>query len=536
MALRKALLYLLSTQVIVACLASPLAAQTLRIDAPAGGSVAAPGQTVTVSVTASGATFSQVGIVAENPIDFSNLLTAPPYQFQIVIPTTTPAGTYHLTALGTAGQGSLVESQPVTIYVEPAANPVGISIQPVSLIFDAQGQQVPLQVVASYSGDVVQDVSGSSQWSYSSSDPAVVSVDPNGVVTAAGPGTASISVSYARAASAAVLASVRPLTLTAAPASLTFDDTNLGATSTAQSVNVTNTSGISLSVMSAAISGDFTEADHCSGKTLVAGGVCSIDVTYAPASAGQAGGQLTLVNSIDIVPLTVQLSGTGVSTTAATLLANLSRNAFPLPMGAPLSAGQSGIEYSLSVQNVAAVSFSGTATVTETLPAALTLTSLSGEGWTCSVSLAQCSRSDALGAFQGYPQLTAVVSVSENAPPTIESSATLSYTSGAGTAIYTATDSALVLPLMQTIAFGPLNNQTMGVAPFLISAVASSGLPVTFTSTTLDVCTVAGSVVTVIAIGNCSITASQPSDGDVPAAPSVTQAFVVSAAWQTITF
>jgi hypothetical protein len=88
----------------------------------------------------------------------------------------------------------------------------------------------------------------------------------------------------------------------------------------------------------------------------------------------------------------------------------------------------------------------------------------------------------------------------------------------------------------QTITFGPLNNATMGVAPFTISASASSGLPVTFASTTLSVCTVSGTTVTVIAVGTCSITANQPGDTNYSAATGVARSFIIAAEAQTITF
>jgi hypothetical protein len=89
----------------------------------------------------------------------------------------------------------------------------------------------------------------------------------------------------------------------------------------------------------------------------------------------------------------------------------------------------------------------------------------------------------------------------------------------------------------QTITFAPLNNITYGVAPFGIGAAASSGLTVTFASTTLTVCTVNVATVTILATGNCSITAGQAGNGTYAPAPPVTQTFTVSnIASQTITF
>ena len=82
----------------------------------------------------------------------------------------------------------------------------------------------------------------------------------------------------------------------------------------------------------------------------------------------------------------------------------------------------------------------------------------------------------------------------------------------------------------QTITFGPLGSVTFGTAPFAINATASSGLTVSFASTTPGVCTVSGSTVTVVAVGTCSITASQAGNSIYAAAIPVIQAFTVSAA------
>ncbi len=88
----------------------------------------------------------------------------------------------------------------------------------------------------------------------------------------------------------------------------------------------------------------------------------------------------------------------------------------------------------------------------------------------------------------------------------------------------------------QTITFGPLANQVYGAPPFNVSATASSGLPVSFTSLTTAVCTVSGSTVTLVAGGTCGIRASQGGNVDYLAATPITQSFVVTKATQTISF
>jgi hypothetical protein len=79
----------------------------------------------------------------------------------------------------------------------------------------------------------------------------------------------------------------------------------------------------------------------------------------------------------------------------------------------------------------------------------------------------------------------------------------------------------------QTITFGGLPNQAFGVAPFTVSATASSGLAVSFGSATPAVCTVSGATVTLVATGACTIHAVQPGNGDWAAAPPVNQSFQV---------
>ena len=84
---------------------------------------------------------------------------------------------------------------------------------------------------------------------------------------------------------------------------------------------------------------------------------------------------------------------------------------------------------------------------------------------------------------------------------------------------------ALLTP--QTITFPPLTNQPYGTPPFTISATASSGLAVVFSSATPSVCTVSGTTVTLLAVGICTIHANQPGNGTYSAAPQVAQSFSV---------
>jgi YVTN family beta-propeller protein len=76
----------------------------------------------------------------------------------------------------------------------------------------------------------------------------------------------------------------------------------------------------------------------------------------------------------------------------------------------------------------------------------------------------------------------------------------------------------------QSITFPPITEQVVGV-PLSLRASASSGLPVSFKSTTHTVCTVTGITATFLAEGFCAITATQAGNNTYAAAAPVVQQF-----------
>ncbi|NBR68416.1 MAG: hypothetical protein EBT79_14310, partial [Actinobacteria bacterium] len=110
--------------------------------------------------------------------------------------------------------------------------------------------------------------------------------------------------------------------------------------------------------------------------------------------------------------------------------------------------------------------------------------------------------------------------------------------SGASAAVSSVTSADAVLTMSQgsqTITFGTISDKTYGDSAFTVTATASSGLPVSFTSTTTGVCTVAGSTVTIVSTGTCTVTASQTGNMDWLAATDVQRQFTVNAKVLTIT-
>ena len=87
--------------------------------------------------------------------------------------------------------------------------------------------------------------------------------------------------------------------------------------------------------------------------------------------------------------------------------------------------GQS-VTFAVRVTNVGASPTSGTVTVTETPPAGLTLTGLSGDGWTCTVATRTCTRADALASKASYPDISVTATIAADAAGTIVNSAAVS--------------------------------------------------------------------------------------------------------------
>ncbi len=94
-----------------------------------------------------------------------------------------------------------------------------------------------------------------------------------------------------------------------------------------------------------------------------------------------------------------------------------------------------------------------------------------------------------------------------------------------------------VLPAANTISFAQPANTVLTAASPVLAATAKSGLPVTYTSNSLAICTVAADgKVTLLTAGTCSITASDLGNAAYAAATLVTRTFTLTQGANTITF
>lgn len=138
------------------------------------------------------------------------------------------------------------------------------------------------------------------------------------------------------------------------PSSLSWYNTQIGVTSGAKSVTVTNNQTTALSITSITVGANFFEsASTCplAPSTLAAGASCSISVTFRPLAQGALTASLSLNDDASGSPQTVALSGTGV--------------VGPI-LFSPTSLTFSGVP-------VGSVSAAQTATVTNTTSSALTI-------------------------------------------------------------------------------------------------------------------------------------------------------------------
>jgi sugar lactone lactonase YvrE len=221
---------------------------------------------------------------------------------------------------------------------------------------------------------------------------------------------------------------------------------------------------------------------------LAAGQSCLLSISFTPPIVANFNGALVLTdNALNGVPSgytaqSILLSGTGAGST------------------------QQSITFEAIQAQVANSAFALTATASSGLPVSFTSTT------------------------------TAICTISGSTVLLVAAGGCTIQANQTGSSVYAAappvTQSFTVTLLAQTITFGTIANQALDTSiGVTLTATASSGLPVSFVSTTPTICTVSGSTASLLAAGTCTVQANQPGDGVVyGAAPMVTQSFTVGSA------
>jgi uncharacterized repeat protein (TIGR01451 family) len=172
------------------------------------------------------------------------------------------------------------------------------------------------------------------------------------------------------------------------------------------------------------------------------------------------------------------LSAPGVSSAqamAATTVVCPSLSIQETHQGAAFTQGQPGVLYFISVGNSSSIApTSGRITVTETVPAGLSLVSMAGapgSGWTCPAAGTTCLRSDSLSPGTTYPAITVTMNVAAAAPSQVTNQATVS---GGGSANAGTGDPTTILPFTCAITgdlvtsivdVQAIINEALGVTP-----------------------------------------------------------------------
>jgi len=109
--------------------------------------------------------------------------------------------------------------------------------------------------------------------------------------------------------------------LSATPSSLAFGSIVLGASSNLSLV-LANKGSAAVTGLTLSTSGDYSVTIPCPQTTLAVGTSCKVQVTFTPTALGARNGTLTIASSDPSSPLTVPLTGTGISNGTFALTVN----------------------------------------------------------------------------------------------------------------------------------------------------------------------------------------------------------------------
>jgi hypothetical protein len=100
------------------------------------------------------------------------------------------------------------------------------------------------------------------------------------------------------------------------PGVLSFGTTGVGATSATQTVTITNTGSVAFADLGVSVTSGFQLAATTCTASLAPGAACTATVAFAPTSAGQQNGSLTVSSSLLAASVQAPLSGMGFDFTA----------------------------------------------------------------------------------------------------------------------------------------------------------------------------------------------------------------------------
>lgn len=266
-------------------------------------------------------------------------------------------------------------------------------------------------------------------------------------------------------------------------AQYTLSVTNGGVAATSGTVTVTDTLPAGLTFVSGTGTGWACSAagqavtciDAATPIGVAATSVITLNVNVAGAAAA------TLSNSAAVACSCTESNNANNTSSTDVVVVNLAPDlTLTKSHSGNFVQGQVGATYTITVNNTGSADKVAAAvvTVTDTAPAGLTITAMSGTGWTCT-TLPTCTRSDVLATGASYAPITVTVTVATNASTPQINSASVSTTAiEQNTTNNTATDSTVVLvPPDMTVTKTHIGNFSQGQtgATYTVT-VSNSGL------------------------------------------------------------
>ncbi len=176
-------------------------------------------------------------------------------------------------------------------------------------------------------------------------------------------------------------------TVTLAPTILSFGNTNVGSSATAQTATVTNTGTGTLTITSIGVTGtnagDFTETNTC-GTSLGVNASCTVTVDFTPTATGSRTADITFTDNATNSPQNLTVKGTGIQATVSLTPSSVSfgnQNVGMKSTGTIVTLTNTGNE----TLTISSIGFTGTnaADFTDTKTCLATL----GAGKTCTVTV-----------------------------------------------------------------------------------------------------------------------------------------------------
>ncbi len=352
----------------------------------------------------------------------------------------------------------------------------------------------------------------------------------NSTATMLAAGSCSIQASQA---GNSLYAAAAPVTVTFVvnPGAQTITFSGLPATATygaggPYTLNATASSGLAVSL---SVTGPAT----LSGSTLTIGGAGTVVVTASQAGNSNYTAATSVSQTITVsqATATVTLSGLSQTYTGSALPVTATTNPARLTVNITYS-GSTTPPTAVGIYAVAATinntNYTGSASGTLVIGKATTAIA-----WATPAAITY-------GTPLGASQLNASSTVPGTFTYAPASGVVLNAGNQALSVTFTPTDSTdyspaaasvvlVVKAASQAITFNAIATQPVG-ASVALNATASSGLAVSFASTTPAVCSVSGTTATTLDSGTCSIQATQPGNSNFAAASAVTQSFTVASA------